>query len=132
MVHLSTGHPVWHRCLYRMSGLFQMQTGLKTPLSHILETFFNWISFVYLMRVCVFDTLTEMLGQFMAGLVLCHPSCSEAGTLGPRLRSLEQTQLSRTPCLVLHSPCNPLILTTRDDYLLITASSFSVIAKYAD
>lgn len=63
----------------------------------------------------------------MAGSVLFHPSCSAVGTLGANA-AVTHTQ----PRLTLSLAINLLISTTRDDYLLITPTSFSVIALQAD
>lgn len=127
MEHLSMVHPVQHLCLHRMSDPSQMRTGLKTGLSHILEPFFNRI-ILFTVHKCVFLILwLKWWANLWLVLSYFTPAVARKGPSGANA-AVTHTQ----PHLTLSLANNPLISTTRDDYLLITPTSFSVIALQAD
>ncbi len=127
MEHLSMGHPVQHLCLHHMSDPSQMRTGLKTGLSRILEPFFNRIILFTVHKYVFLIHWLKRFANLWPVLSYFTPAVARKGPLGANA-AVTHTQRR----LTLSLANNPLISTTRDDYLLITLTSFSVIALHAD
>lgn len=131
MEHLSTGHPVQHCCLLYVWPVPDADWTKDPTFPHFGNVF--QLDFFCLLYVSMcFWYINIDAGPIYGRSCLVTPAVAQQGLWGSVSGvswSGANTAVSHIqPGLTLSLPHNPLILTTRDDYLLITATRFSVIA----